>query len=251
MAKLAVVILTKNEEKNITDVIKNAKRCADEVIVIDSGSSDATVELAEKEGAKVHFRAWDNDFAAQRNYGLEVTVAEWVLYLDADERLNEDLAEDIKKAINSPVSKQYKIVRKSVAFGHKFNYGVLRPDKVIRLFPRSSVTWINKVHEKPVCILPDEELKGQIIHYTYSGWTQWLQKFEQYTTIWANDAFEKGKRTSPGGILSHAAFGFIQMAFFKKGLLDGFMGFVMSSNHFFYTMMKYLKLYELQRKEQR
>ncbi len=250
MPKLAVLILTKNEEKNITDVINNAKECSDEIIVIDSGSTDRTVALAEMAGAHVYFRAWDNDFAAQRNFGLESTNAEWILYLDADERLDIEAINNIKKVVKEgSLNSQYYIMRKSSAFGYSFNYGVLRPDKVSRLFPRDSVAWVNRVHERPECDLPKKRLNGKMIHYTYRGWTQWLQKFEQYTTIWANDAYKKGKRTSPFGILNHAIFAFIQMAFFRLGLLDGFMGFVMCCNHFFYTMIKYLKLYELQRRE--
>lgn len=249
MQKLAIIILTKNEEKNITDVINNAKQCTNEIIVIDSGSKDQTVELAELAGAHVYFRAWDNDFAAQRNFGLAKTDAEWVMYLDADERMDSEAIKHIKKiVIESSLSYQYYIMRKSSAFGCYFRYGVLRPDKVLRLFPRDSVVWVNKVHERPDCGLAKQKINGKIIHYTYSGWTQWLQKFEQYTTIWANDAFQNGKRTSPFGILNHAIFSFIHMALFRLGLLDGFMGFVMCCNHFFYTMMKYLKLYELQRR---
>lgn len=250
MPKLAVIILTKNEEKNITDVINNSKQCADEIIVIDSGSTDRTVELAKIAGAHVYFRAWDNDFAAQRNFGLELTNAEWVLYLDADERLDSEAIYNINQVIKEgKLDSQYYITRKSNAFGYSFNYGVLRPDKVYRLFPRDSVTWANKVHERAECPFPKRSLNGIIIHYTYSGWTQWLQKFEQYTTIWAIDAYKKGKRTSPFGIMAHSLFAFIQMSFLKLGLLDGFMGFVMCCNHFFYTMIKYLKLYELQRRE--
>ncbi|MGE4589611.1 MAG: glycosyltransferase family 2 protein [Acidaminococcaceae bacterium] len=250
MQKLAVIILTKNEEKNITDVINNAKQCSDEIIIIDSGSTDNTVMLAEQAGAKVFFRAWDNDFAAQRNFGLTLTNAEWVLYLDADERLDHQLVSAINKVKESnKLDAQYTIRRISSAFGQQFKHGVLRPDRVARLFPRGKVLWVNRVHERPESDLPKFRLNGNIIHYTYSGWTQWLRKFEQYTTIWANDAYKKGKRTSPFGIVSHANFAFIQMAFLRLGLLDGFMGFVMCCNHFFYTMIKYLKLYELQRGE--
>ena len=101
MPKLAVLILTKNEEKNIADVIKNAQKCSSEIIIIDSGSTDNTVALAETSGARVVFRAWDNDFAAQRNFGLSQTEADWVLYLDADERLNSDLIAAIKEKIRN------------------------------------------------------------------------------------------------------------------------------------------------------
>ncbi|MPM20869.1 hypothetical protein SDC9_67307 [bioreactor metagenome] len=252
MQNLSIIILTKNEEKNIEAVVCNAKQCTEKVIVVDSGSTDQTVILAERAGAEVLFRAWNNDFAAQRNFVLDKIETEWLLYLDADERLNPQLIESIKAvAASGENNKQYTIKRYSHAFGQQFRHGVLRPDKVARLFPRGKVSWVNRVHERPECDLPKLTLNGNIIHYTYSGWTQWLRKFEQYTTIWANDAYKKGKRTSPFGIINHANFAFIQMTFLRLGFLDGFMGFVMCCNHFFYTMIKYLKLYELQRRERK
>jgi len=248
MQKLAILILTKNEEKNIVDVIKNAQKCSNEIIIIDSGSTDNTVSLSEAAGARVVFKAWDNDFAAQRNFGLAQTDADWVLYLDADERLNTDLIETIRNKIKNPELKQYTMLRKSLAFGHKFNYGVLRPDCVTRLFPREKVKWVNKVHERPTCSLPEETLKGYIEHFTYEGWSQYLQKLDQYTTIWSNDAYKNGKKTSLANAFAHATSGFLQMAFLKKGVLDGWLGLALCCNHFTYVLLKYLKLYELRKK---
>jgi glycosyltransferase involved in cell wall biosynthesis len=249
MSNLAVLILTKNEEKNITEVVNNAKQCTDEVLIIDSGSTDATARLAAEAGAKVVYRAWDNDFSAQRNFGLTQTVAEWVLYLDADERLNEELVAAIKDVTNYNLKKQYAILRKSVAFGQKFSHGVLKPDKVARLFPRSAIQWVNKVHERPQCNLPIVTLPGHIEHHTYENWAQWADKFNQYTTIWADNAYATGKRTSFAIAYGHAIFGFIQMAVLKLGILDGWLGLALCCNHFSYTLLKYLKLYELQKKQ--
>ncbi len=101
MGTLSVIILTKNEEKDIEAAIKNARQCADEVLVVDSGSTDRTAELAEKNGARVVFRAWDNDFAAQRNFALSQTEADWVLYLDADERMNDEIIGAVKKVVSA------------------------------------------------------------------------------------------------------------------------------------------------------
>lgn len=248
MSNLTVVILTKNEEKNIVDVIHNAKQVTETVLIVDSGSTDNTVALAEANGAKVVYRAWDNDFAAQRNFALQHVTTKLVLYLDADERLNSKLVEAIKMTATADEQKQYSIKRKSVAFGQEFNYGVLKPDFVPRLFKTKNVHWVNKVHEKPVCEDKLDVLDGYIEHYTYTGWQQWLHKFDQYTTIWAVDSYAKGKRVNLTKAFGHAVFGFIQMAILKKGILDGGMGLAMSCNHFFYTLMKYLKLIELQRK---
>lgn len=248
MSDVTVVVLTKNEELNIVEVVENARMLTDKVFIVDSGSTDKTVSLAEANGAKVGYRAWDNDFSAQRNFALGYVNTEWVLYLDADERLDEKLCNAIKNAIFINEDRQYSIKRKSVAFGREFNYGVLRPDLVPRLFKTRHVKWVNRVHEKPVCNDELEVLKGVIRHYTYISWEQWLRKFDQYTSIWAQDAYARSKRVTLCSAFGHAFFGFLQMAILKKGILDGGMGLVMSCNHFFYTLMKYLKLLELQRK---
>ena len=105
MSKVTVVVLTKNEEKNIAAVVQNAKKVAAEVLIVDSGSTDKTVQLAEENGAKVVYRAWDNDFAAQRNFALQHVKNEWVLYLDADERMNDDLCCAVEKAMATKAQK--------------------------------------------------------------------------------------------------------------------------------------------------
>ena len=244
---LAIVILTKNEESNIVDVIKNVRQCTDEILIIDSGSTDKTVELAEKNGAKVFYRAWDNDFAAQRNFALDKTAADFILYIDADERLTAKTVEHIKKILaQGNLNLQYKVQRKATAFGVIFNHGVLKPDYILRMFPREKVQWSGKVHEHPNCPCEIKTLQGYLEHYTYKNWSQWQDKSKMYSTIWANDAFQNGKRTSRAGAFLHASAGFFKMFFLKAGFLDGWYGFYTCANHFFNTMMKYLKLLELQ-----
>lgn len=249
MQNLSIIILTKNEQKNIEAAVLNSKQCTDKVIVVDSGSTDETVILAEQAGAEVLFRAWDNDFAAQRNFALDKIETEWVLYLDADERLNTQLIASIKEAVESAkLNKQYTIKRYSHAFGQQFRHGVLRPDRVARLFPSKAVSWEGKVHERPVCTLKKGELPGHIEHYTYESWQQYFQKFNQYTSLWAEGACKNGKKSSMAGAFAHAAYAFIQMTFFKAGFLDGWLGLVLCCNHFSYTLTKYVKLKELSEK---
>lgn len=246
MSSLTVVILTKNEEKNIIGIIENVKKIAEKILIVDSGSTDDTVMLAEKFGAHVVFRKWDNDFSAQRNFALNYIETDWVLYLDADERLDDKLIISIAKTLKSRCNKQYSMMRKIHAFGFTYQHGIFKPDEVLRLFPTKSVNWVNKVHEKPVCDFSKEKLNGFIEHYTYNSWQQWWDKAGIYTSIWAEDVYATGKRTNIGGAFFHALYGFIRAYIIQLGFLDGWSGMYSSLQHFVYTMMKYLKLYELQ-----
>lgn len=247
MSEVTVVILTKNEEKNIVSVIQNALLLTKNILVVDSDSTDKTVELAESNGARVIYRAWDNDFSAQRNFALKHIDTEWVLYLDADERLDAKLCQSIKNALNREKLKQYSIMRKIHAFGFDYKHGIFKPDKVLRVFPTKMVHWENKVHERPICNLPKEKLQGFIEHYTYDSWQQWWDKAGKYTTIWAEDNYAKGKRTSLGACLGHSVYGFVRAYIIQLGFIDGWSGLYSSLQHFIYTMMKYLKLYEIQK----
>ena len=256
MSTLSIIILTKNEEKDIEATIRKARQWADEVLVVDSGSKDRTVELAENNGARVVFRAWDNDFAAQRNFALTQTYTDWVLYLDADERMNDQLVQAIRNVIAKDTAnatatmsnrKQYSLQRKSIAFGKKFSHGPLHPDWVTRLFPRESVTWVGKVHEHPECSLPLEKLPGHIEHYTYRNWQEWKEKMGRYSTLWAEEAYQKGRRTSLSGALLHGIASLFRMLILHLGFLDGWKGICLSCMYCFYTLQKYLKLYQLQR----
>ena len=240
MSNLTVVVLTKNEEKNIADVILNAYKVTDRVLIIDSGSTDKTVELAEANGANVVYRAWDNDFAAQRNFALEHIQTEWVLYLDADERMNDELVEAIKKVVKDSKEAMYRFIRRNSAFGRDFKYGVLSPDSVVRMFPKDKVKWQDKVHERPVGELPIITLEGFLKHYTYADFGQYLAKMNTYATIWAQNYRAKNKQV---GVLKDLVFrpffAFVKMYILKKGFLEGWLGFVLSINYANYTLNKY------------
>lgn len=243
MSDVTVVILTKNEELNIVDVIKNARTLTSKVMIIDSGSTDKTVELAEKSNAKVLYRAWDNDFSAQRNFALEHVDTEWVLYLDADERLNEELISEIKVVLESGTQAMYRFIRRNSAFGREFKYGVLGPDSVIRMFPKDKVRWQENVHERPVGNLPVITLKAYLKHYTYRTFEQYTQKMNQYSSIGAKKYHDKHKTVSIlGDFVFRPFFAFFKMYILKKGFLEGWLGFVLCLNYANYTLNKYVKL---------
>ena len=242
-SNLTIVILTKNEENNIVDVIANARKLTDKVLIVDSGSTDKTVELAEANGAKAIYREWDNDFAAQRNFALEHIATEWVLYLDADERMNDELISCIKEEMQSSKSAMYRFVRRNCAFGREFKYGVLAPDSVLRMFPKDKAKWEGKVHENPVGDLPVKTLQGFLKHYTYVDFNRYLNKMNTYAAIGAQNNKEKNKKV---GIIKDFVFrpffAFFKMYVLKKGFMEGWFGLVLCLNYANYTLNKYVLL---------
>ncbi|MBQ8418045.1 MAG: glycosyltransferase family 2 protein [Phascolarctobacterium sp.] len=240
---LTIVILTKNEEENIVAAIQNANKVSDKILIVDSGSTDKTVELAKANGAKVVYRAWDNDFAAQRNFALEHIDTEWVLYLDADEHIDDQLATNIKKELQASEKEMYRFIRRNSAFGREFKYGVLGPDSVVRMFPTDLVKWEGKVHESPVGNLPVKTLQGFIQHYTYKDFSQYLSKMNSYAAIGAQNNKAKNKKVSViKDFVFRPFFAFIKMYILKLGFLEGWLGFVLCLNYANYTLNKYIFL---------
>lgn len=240
---LTVVILTKNEEKDIVDAIKNAQKLTDKVLMVDSGSMDKTVALAEANNAKVVYRVWDNDFAAQRNFALQHVDTDWILYLDADERMNDELIANIAKVAASDKQAMFRLERRNSAFGRDFKYGVLGPDSVVRLFPSKGVQWEGKVHERPVGEFAEKTLNGYLKHYTYASFDEYLEKMNKYASIGAEDRRQRGKKCSVlKDLVFRPAFAFLKMYVLKAGFLEGWLGLVLCLNYANYTLNKYVKL---------
>lgn len=241
--QIAVLILTQNEEKNIVDCISSVS-FADEILVIDSGSTDQTQLYARKAGAKVFIHPMDEQgFAGQRNFALTQTKADWVFYLDADERVSEALADEIIAVTRSAADAVYEIKRISVVMGQQMHYGVYRPDYIARLFPRTSVEWIGVVHEQAEVKLPVQRLNSPALHYSDTSWEQYLAKLNQYTTLMADKMQQQGKHTGLLKMQLHAWHAFWQMYIIKQGFRDGRQGFLLCLYHYFYTLTKYVKLY--------
>jgi len=248
-SRLAVLILTKNEEDNIVDCIRSAS-FADEIVVVDSGSTDRTKELAEGLGAKVVLHPMTEEgFAGQRNFALTQTTAEWVFYLDADERVIKEAVPGIQAIVKDNIPAVYQVERKNVVFGQMMHYGGHRPDYPTRLFPRTGIQWTGKVHEGVETDLVEKELKNCLIHNTYTTWAQYFEKTNHYTTLSAQSMFDRGKRVNNIGALSHGLFAFIKSYVLKQGVRDGYLGFVMSLMAAYASLAKYLKLKNLYRLE--
>lgn len=246
MNKLAVLILTFNEEKNITDCM-NSVKFADEIILVDSGSEDNTKNIAESLGAKVVFHKMTG-FADQRNFALEQTCAEWVLYLDADERITSEAGNEIREIVNGGKPYGYQIKRMNIVFGKMLKYGGHAPDYSLRLYPRTAIRWEGVVHEKAIVTVPVRRIKNVMYHYTYTDWDRYFIKFNQYTTLMAKQMKEKGKKANFIDITIRPVYAFFRFYILKAGFLDGKMGFIFAMFHGFYTLAKYVKLYYWQGK---
>lgn len=249
MASLAVLILAKNEEANIESCI-NSALFADEVIVIDSGSTDATQAKAEALGARFIVHPMDEDgFAGQRNFAMSQTKAKWVFFLDADERITDEAKARVRHIVGEDKAAAYRVERKNVVMGKMMHHGGHRPDYVARLFPRTGVQWQGKVHEGIETELPMRELHNCLLHYTYTTWQQYFAKMNHYTSLSAQGMFERCKKVSNIGVLAHAFFAFLKSYVMKQGFRDGYLGFVMAVLAANASMTKYLKLQNLYRLE--
>ena len=245
MASLAVVILTLNENENIRDCIKTAS-FADEVLVVDSGSNDGTQDIACSLGARVIERPMDESgFAGQRNFALAQTEMGWVFYLDADERLTSDAAEEIQAIVKKGIPSAWEIRRINFVMGQEMRYGAHRPDWSLRLYPRDSVQWEGTVHERALVAVPTKRMSACMHHYTYTNWEVYFQKFNRYTSIAAESLHAKGKRAPIWKTALDPLYTVFKMYILKTGFLDGWLGFVMSVMAGFYTFVKYLKLRQL------
>ncbi len=248
MPELSVLVLTKNEAHNI-DACLESVCWADEIVVVDSGSSDKTVEKARKWTPKVFVTDWQG-FSGTKNWGLQHVTGEWVLWLDADERVTPELAAEIQAVFRSVSADGYEIPRKANFLGHWILHGGWYPGYVLRLVRRK---WAHfeesRVHEglrRPPRV---ERLKNPLLHFTDPTLEHYLTKFNRYTTLAAEDLQEKGRRFHLIDLLFRPVHLFLKMYVLKAGFLDGFAGFLLAQLSAFYVFTKYAKLFELQTKE--
>lgn len=243
MATIAALLIAYNEEKNIRDCLDSIKWC-DEIVVVDSYSEDKTVEISREFTEKVYQREFDN-FAAQRNYALEQVKSDWVLVIDADERVTEELKLEIKKVVSSDKPVQgYKIARKNYFLGKWIKYCGWYPDYTLRLFRKKGATYSGQVHEGLNIVGEIPNLKNALIHYTYDNLDHYLEKINHYTTLAADDMYLKGKEKRLSYILLRPVFEFVKKYILKKGFLLGRQGLFLSIISAYYQFLKYIKLWE-------
>jgi len=248
---LSVCIITLNEEANIARTLESVKGIADEVIIVDSGSTDNTVALAQSYGAKVFIEKWKG-FALQKNSALEKATCDWILSLDADEELSPELAASIKAVLQSPTAPPfagYEMARRNLYMNHWIRRSGYYPDRKLRLVKKGSATFeLRAVHEDMKMAGPIGRLNGDLIHHAYSTLESFIEHANRYSSLGAEMVVnERPAGFSFINIFLRPLVRFIYSYFFRLGFLDGRMGLLVYMNHAAYVSWKYAKAWELSR----
>lgn len=244
MPKLSVIIITYNEERNIEACLKSV--CwADEIIVVDSFSTDRTVAIANKFTDKI-FKHPFHGYGKQKAFALSKAREEWVLSIDADERVPQALKEEIEMAISNSAIAGYYLPRKNFFCGHWIRHSGWYPDYQLRLFKREKARFDERfVHEKVIVEGRVGYLKSPLTHYTYNSLSEYFEKMQRYVDLWAKDKKQQGKKGGIGKGFLHGFWTFFKMFFLQAGFLDGRQGLLLASLYAAYTLAKYARLEEL------
>ena len=242
MAKLSVIIPTFNEEAFLEDALFSVV-FADEIIVIDSFSTDATPEIAKKYATKFLQRKFDN-FSNQKNCALKEATGDWVLFLDADERVTHSLEAEIKETIKNPKHSGYKI-----NFPHFYMNRFLyhHSDDVLRLVKREGAEYSGSVHEKLICKGSIGKLKNKMLHFTYKGLENYIAKKESYAWFQAQQQFDKGKKATRFHLFFKPSYRFFRSFILKGGFRDGVPGMTVAAVNAYGVFERYVKLMLLQK----
>ena len=251
VVKISACIITFNEEKNIAGAIESVS-WADEILIVDSNSTDDTREIAKNLGAKVILQPWLG-FSKQKQLAVDKAQYEWIFSLDADERVSENLANEILRLKNQPENKiadGYKLPRLSFYMNRPIRHSGWYPDWQLRFFKRTKGNWKNVLIHESVEMQNNslvERLKGDLLHYSVENAAYHHRLIgERYAPLAAEQMFERGKKTSPFKVATAGFSAFIQNYFLKAGFLDGFPGFCIARFAAHHAFLKHLLLWEKQ-----
>lgn len=247
MPTLSVAMIVKNEAHHLTQCLDTVKAWVDEIVILDSGSTDATQQVAEQYGAKFYQNTDWPGFGKQRQLAQQYVTSDYVLWLDADERVTPELRQSIQAAIAQDApNTAYKIPRLSEIFGHKIRHSGWYPDYVIRLYRKDFARYGDQlVHEKVE--LPAnaniQKLQGDLLHYTYQNIHHYLVKSASYAKAWADQREKAGKKATLWQGISHAVGCFVKMYVIRLGFLDGKAGLLLAILSAHSTFVKYADLW--------
>lgn len=244
MSKLSVVIITQNMENIIRDCLESVK-WVDEIIIVDSFSSDKTVEISREYTDKIFQRKYLYA-AEQKNFAILQATKEWILLLDADERVSEELSKEIQELLkNAPPFSGYYIPRKFIFYGRWIKHGGFYSDKQLRLFKNDRNFYDDKkVHAQLKIKGEIGNLSGALLHYSYENISDIILRIDKYSSRSSYDLFKKGKKATLAKIFIRAFFRFFLKYILRGGFRDGVPGFIISVTSSFSVFTKYAKLWE-------
>jgi glycosyltransferase involved in cell wall biosynthesis len=238
--RLSAIVITRDEAANIGECLDSLAFC-DERIVVDCGSSDNTLMIARQKGARVGFHEWAG-FGAQKNYALSMARGDWVLSLDADERVTPELQQAILAALDDEKADGYAFPRRSSFCGRMMRHSGWFPDRVLRLFRRGKARFSDDiVHERVVCDGPVKRLKAPLLHYPVRRLEDAIRRMDSYSTLGAGQLAASGKPASILRGVTHGAFAFLRTYVLRLGFLDGAAGFLLAVANAEGTYYRYVK----------
>jgi glycosyltransferase involved in cell wall biosynthesis len=242
---VTVTIVTLDEADHIVDAIRSAA-WADEIIVVDSGSTDGTVDLARRAGARVEHRAWTG-WIDQKNFAAGLAANDWIFSLDADERITPALADEVRAALRAdPPVRGYRVPRVTFHLGRWIRTTDFYPDFQTRLYDRRAARWQGgHVHESVAVDGPSGQLTQELQHYSYRDLADHLARINTYSSLAARTMFEKGRRAGFADILLHPPAAFLRNYILRGGFRDGTAGLTISAINAYWVFLKFAKLWEL------
>ena len=249
MPKVSVTIIALNEAEHIGAAIDSAG-WADEILLVDSGSTDSTLDIARGRGVTVLCRPWSG-YVDQKNFAAERAAHDWIFSLDADERIPPPLASEIRTVVaTEPALRGYRVPRVTYHLGRWIRTTDFYPDYQTRLYDRRSARWRGRyVHESVAVDGPIGRLRHELEHYSFRDLRDQLDRINHYTTLAARQMHETGRRATPFDLVVHPPAAFLRNYLLRRGVLDGAAGFTISTMNAFSVYLKFAKLLELQKKD--
>ncbi|MFZ4621485.1 MAG: glycosyltransferase family 2 protein [Bacteroidota bacterium] len=240
----SVVVITKNEAHNIDECLSSVAFC-DDIIVVDAESADATVEIAKKHTSNVFVRRWEG-FSSAKQFGVQKTKHQWILWLDADERVMPELANEMKQLLlHEPNEAAYTVARRAYFLGRWIKHSGWYPGRVARLFHKERAVFNDAaVHEGLQVNGTIGALKNDLLHFTDPNIYHYWAKFNRYTTLASGELKRKGRIFSLSDIIIRPWWLFMKMYFIRLGFLDGVQGLLLALFSSAYVFTKYAKLWE-------
>ena len=244
---LSVTVITLNEEENLSKCLDSIKSIAGEIIVVDSGSTDKTVEIAKKFGAKIFAREFDN-YGAQKNFAVKKATKDWIFSIDADEVVTRKLAKEIKEVIKSNEFEGYTIPRKNFILGKFIRHSRWSPelDRHIWLWKKGRGMWVGEVHEEVEVKGRVGRLKSHKIHHHYQRVRDFFEMMDSYSELESEKIIKKGKRFFYLKLFYDPIYEFLVRFLYRLGFLDGKEGLILSILSSYGSSVKYFKIWEIQ-----